>query len=452
MPDTYLVGRTTPSMRSVPNLTLFLLYILYLVPTAVPWDVLPSGAASGAKIVTLCFALLLVPPIKNQTVIPLLFVLLISIFYIWLLVGHFYTPSELYSTFKSLMFGVQILIPIWVLCYLGMSLERLYILVFAIAIGLFFSVCNFAIFGEFVNSAMRVRTDSSGVRAIAQVMGIGFCIILCRMFYERSSILLQWLLFVTLMILLSVIVMTGTKSAVVGCVLTLFTLILFRFFSGKFFRTVLVVFSVSMFTFAILNSVLDFRELSSIKRIKGMIYVATQTGSFDPVRQESFQLAYEAFQSAPLIGIGTGGFASLDHHFQEENRVYPHNIFLEAMSENGIVGALLLSIILISGVVFAVHWVWFLSKRHQDLLNVKGQRFLQRLLVGDLSVFPAAFAVAYCFMLLNALAAGDYISNNRLFLMAFLVSLIGSETYRSLPTQYNIRQFRNSVRNSIKNN
>src|SRR5207244_325232 len=63
--------------------------------------------------------------------------------------------------------------------------------------------------------------------------------------------------------------------------------------------------------------------------------------------------AWQAFTAHPLGGIGTGGFASLNLN----GEFYPHNILLEAASELGILGlVLVLGVIGFSAVTLMRVW------------------------------------------------------------------------------------------------
>ena len=65
-------------------------------------------------------------------------------------------------------------------------------------------------------------------------------------------------------------------------------------------------------------------------------------------RLELWSAAWSAFRAHPLGGLGTGGFASL------ASELYPHNIVLEAASELGVLGLLLVVGVLVTGGTFVV--------------------------------------------------------------------------------------------------
>ena len=62
-------------------------------------------------------------------------------------------------------------------------------------------------------------------------------------------------------------------------------------------------------------------------------------------RFELWGEAWHAFLQHPLLGIGTGGFARLEPVF-----LYPHNLFLEALSEHGVVGFAVIALLFGFGV------------------------------------------------------------------------------------------------------
>ncbi|KIC01411.1 hypothetical protein OA88_14080 [Flavobacterium sp. JRM] len=61
-------------------------------------------------------------------------------------------------------------------------------------------------------------------------------------------------------------------------------------------------------------------------------------------RPEEILHAFELIKSKPLLGSGLGGFATSYNN----NRYYPHNIFLELLSEIGFVGTLILLLYIIT--------------------------------------------------------------------------------------------------------
>jgi O-antigen ligase len=57
----------------------------------------------------------------------------------------------------------------------------------------------------------------------------------------------------------------------------------------------------------------------------------------DPTRSQLMHLAFKTWQNAPLFGVGLGGFP-VEAGLGENNGMYPHNIILEILAEQGVVG------------------------------------------------------------------------------------------------------------------
>ena len=76
------------------------------------------------------------------------------------------------------------------------------------------------------------------------------------------------------------------------------------------------------------------------------LHYAPIPNSFMTNHIKILEISIERFREYPVLGLGLGGFNSFyKTHFPEEI-IYPHNIFLEALVEQGIVGCLVLGILL----------------------------------------------------------------------------------------------------------
>ena len=102
--------------------------------------------------------------------------------------------------------------------------------------------------------------------------------------------------------------------------------------------------------------------------------------------------AWDAFVAHPFLGIGTGGFGQID-----PVELYPHNLVLEAASELGVIGA-----VLVVGIVVAGGARMFRGWRHAGHSVDRTQIALAA------SLFAAA--------LMNALISSDFAGNNELWL------------------------------------
>jgi O-antigen ligase len=69
-------------------------------------------------------------------------------------------------------------------------------------------------------------------------------------------------------------------------------------------------------------------------------------------RVKSYDYALEMFNSRPFIGYGTGSFAVIPARTDSDMRgfEYPHNLFLQAASEFGVVGILLIGALVVTAI------------------------------------------------------------------------------------------------------
>ncbi|HKP16914.1 MAG TPA: O-antigen ligase family protein [Gaiellaceae bacterium] len=118
-------------------------------------------------------------------------------------------------------------------------------------------------------------------------------------------------------------------------------------------------------------------------------------GDLSNGRYQLWSKAWHAFGDHPLLGLGTGGFASVS-----PEGIYPHNIFLEAAAEYGILGLFLVAGVIGFGFFYAGR-AWALS-RDRDR---------------DQAALVLAFLGA---AVVNAQFSGDFTNNTAVWLGAGL--------------------------------
>ncbi len=108
-------------------------------------------------------------------------------------------------------------------------------------------------------------------------------------------------------------------------------------------------------------------------------------------RYQLWHQAYDAFHAHPLLGLGTGSFASI-----VPSEGYPHDLFLEVGAELGFIGALFVALIVVAGAV--------------RLAQVASRATAEAR--GHAALAAALFAAAF----VNALVSADIAGNNALWL------------------------------------
>jgi O-antigen ligase len=125
-------------------------------------------------------------------------------------------------------------------------------------------------------------------------------------------------------------------------------------------------------------------------------------------RTDLWALAWQQFETHPLFGLGTGGFAAV----APLDLRYPHNLFFEAASELGIVGLLIIVAIVAIGA-------------YRIVKLAQASRIAP---IGPAAVVAALFAAS----LGNAFFSGDMAANSQLWLsLGLLVGLPELTTRRS---------------------
>lgn len=136
--------------------------------------------------------------------------------------------------------------------------------------------------------------------------------------------------------LILMLITISTRTILFTTITLLFIHFLFqrksRYFLFKF------ILSVSI----ILLLVLFWEEYQSI-------FIDSRLSSLnDGGRSQMIYDSIKMFLNSPLIGNGVGSFSELHNSVGYFNRVYPHNIILELLAENGIIGLFLFSFLLYS--------------------------------------------------------------------------------------------------------
>ena len=141
------------------------------------------------------------------------------------------------------------------------------------------------------------------------------------------------------------------------------------------------------------------------QRIEGLFAAGRRMSNF--VRTRLIEVSVDALSGVSLHGLGTGGFPSLFH--LPDDRYYPHNIFLEIVLENGLIGlALFLGFLT---VVFGRWrgWKRYLRARPDSLAASEG------------TALHRTVGAIFLFALINAQFSGDIWVNEWVWVAAGMV-------------------------------
>ena len=174
----------------------------------------------------------------------------------------------------------------------------------------------------------------------SRFIGLALLLNLCLVLQQKKRNLL---LNLSLQIILFGLLLSGARGTIIISFFCYLTLLFFSksVNSIKFIAIIQIVLASVLF-FTIGSS-------SGPDRLVNMQNVILDRSKIDESMTNHIkilEISIERFREYPVLGLGLGGFNSFyKTHFPEEI-IYPHNIFLEALVEQGIVGCLVLGILL----------------------------------------------------------------------------------------------------------
>jgi len=205
------------------------------------------------------------------------------------------------------------------------------------------------------------------------------------------------------------IIFTGSRGPLVGLgVVCLTAILICRRDTSKTSRLFIV--GVIVITLMISFVKLPEQITGRIARLwSGSYELSADVGE----RTNLFSWALERFPERPVFGHGTGAFAV--NWGGQDIRLYPHNILVETLYEQGLVGGIIL-----------ILFLWLIFKRWRrasKLVNLYGM---------DMEVYQAVHTAGllFLFTLLQAMKSGDLDANRATFLCAGLVVTVFRQVYQ----------------------
>ena len=139
----------------------------------------------------------------------------------------------------------------------------------------------------------------------------------------------------------TLLILSG-RAPVLAFVLVLLIYVFYNIkLTKKHIRNSIVIVLISMFGFTQISKINSLDRLTS--RFKVMLQGETKQNESLSVRYEYYNNSGKLFLSSPIYGIGLGAFGLLTR--DEDVRDHPHNMFLEVLVEQGIIGLILLLIL-----------------------------------------------------------------------------------------------------------
>lgn len=328
-------------------------------------------------------------------------------FLVVMLVGILHSADQAYGFGKTRAFAVFAIVPSLILVMLSPYTPRQLSIMGSIVILSSLIVAGGLLTGHGAVGIRATLDESINTNNVARNLGTGLLVGLMFLIYgvrdlSRSVLIV---IAVVLMVLLGAILLTGSRGPLLSALATASMMFVLTFglrrlidFSRAGGMVLAAVVVVGVITTTAFGPVLKQVEFDQAKRVIVLTQRLGENRS-DMRRLERYDVAIELFQKSHGLGVGTGGFYRA---WQGpplgpgvEDRDYPHNIFLEAASELGVVGLAILI-----GLMGLLFW------------NIVQFVYLRR--VPDLNI--AAFLGLWIYGILNAQVSGDIGTNYMVWL------------------------------------
>jgi O-antigen ligase len=348
-----------------------------------------------------CLALAIANRADRRT-FPKVTVAVLVTFTLAMTIGLLYTPNVEYGTTKVAAFGLLVLPGI---LYLGLrvrdfgGLQRVMLLVLAASTAMM--LMGLRGIGA-LQHGMRLAVLGGGANVYARLMGTGLLLLvtfalLLRRNGQRGAARL--LLFLLVPGFLVTMYFAGSKGPLLGLAAGFLVLAGLNRFMRRTLLWGAIIGLVLMVAGLRSRSFHDTMQLVTASRLFLNPQEEVSYGSYGS-RLDFYIYSAQLIAHSPLIGVGTGGWGAQRRLFEE--RIYPHNIFVEVASEYG------LGILALLGSFLG----WLLWKA----------RALARAALEPWQMILASGLIAcLVFWLFNVQISGDVIDNRNLWIFAVLV-------------------------------
>jgi len=310
--------------------------ILFLVfgRNAIPWSILGVESGIILLIAAINIAVIIANILKSMSktrdvkfsVKNLLYTFTLLILYT---IAFIVSNAGSYSVYKLQTFLLWVFIPTVAISFMWKNQNSNQCLFSFILVGIFTSI-NILLYSSYSFSNRLVYGNVNPIW-IARMLGLSSLICIIKFIINNKSNKI-YLLFATVFIV--EIIFTGSRGPLLSMIIAILFYILSskQYFSKKIIKLVLM-------GLLLLIVIISFVPLDIINARFTNLDLENQ--SFQ-ARISFMRLGIEAFADKPLLGQGLGGYSMYAFHTDE--RVYPHNLIVETLSEFGLLGFIMLII------------------------------------------------------------------------------------------------------------
>lgn len=243
-----------------------------------------------------------------------------------------------------------------------------------------------------------IGDDGGNVLGLGRMVAVASIIIAVFYFYEKRSFTVRLLALIMFCLSVFVLLLTGSRMPFISFIISLGLLIPISInFRGL--RITKKIFSFVLLSFFALIALIPLYLNGVVGAMFNRLLRLFETGNEG--RSDRFEVAIDMWRDNPVFGQGIGSFSI--KYSGMDIRSYAHNIFLEVMSELGMVGLILLTTLLIISLV--------------NILKIKNE---------NINIYQISVIIVFFYALLNANTTGDINDNRWLFSFIALACMLPS--------------------------
>lgn len=191
----------------------------------------------------------------------------------------------------------------------------------------------------------RLTLGSSHPIPFSLLLAIGL-VIHFSWFLKKSPFRLRLLQVIGFIVLLIIFIDSNTRGTIFAAVIAITVMLVsYSIYNGGFRKVLLLVPMVigGVLLAGYFNPAMAEKVTTNLQLI-----TSDEQGQSIDDRKSAYNEAWNLFKENPVFGLGTGGFET------KSELDYPHNVFLEQMSENGLIGFLVLLAFILMSLLLAV--------------------------------------------------------------------------------------------------
>jgi len=279
----------------------------------------------------------------------ILVLLLILMFYTLVFISLFYSPSTSYKYTKTINFTINLLLFTYPIFIREIKLDKIIKIIkfLSIALAIFFIYERYRYWLP-SNFWLRGQDNNHGFFVFSVIylgIGVNLSLVIIYESFKRKWI---WIIF-----LMGLLIGMGSRGSLLFSIITI-TAFHYKYFIGSILKFKLkkkqlyvasvIIIIVSALTYKYFDKVSEIVKIG-IGRFQSLLNFAEDKSTLG--RLEHYSITLKKIFSNPLVvifGFGIGSYGLIVHN--QDIRWYPHNIFLEAWFELGVIGMLILILIL----------------------------------------------------------------------------------------------------------